>query len=797
MLVVLAVSASLVSCELLGIADNPVSPRLKVKASSMTVKVGDTKKCPVSASTKAKLLYASSDETIATVDANGLVTGVKEGDAVITVVATNQEGSDLFLEESAIVTVKVVNEAVALLEDAKEEKASVSITYTLNGTEKTALFKRVGDDYVLQSSVDGSGIVPYLTPIANDEQEEASGEGESDGEDIFENLDSDVEEDWNFDDIEDDPDAANIDWDDDDEGDDDEGDVDDGDIDDDDWADAEVGDDDGDADDDADAGARAWTRADGEADDDEVGKDLLFGLTIKATDVDILQTQFNTATGTYTEVQADDSDADGNTAAFVGLKVNGKQVAVNPQRSLTRAGNKVEILIKTITLSKSKYKLKKDKKFILQATLRPINATNKNVKWTSSSSKIANAKKDKNGTNIKKCKVTGLEKGKATITCQATKGNKKKTCKVEVYVPVAGVQIQPKGGITLTVGQTYTLKASISPSDASNKKVTFKSDNPGVATVTSKGKVTAKKAGTAKITVTTDDGKKTRTCTITVTDKPKVQLSKTSLNLTVGDSETLTATVSPAGSNQTVTWASSDTSVATVKDGLVTAVKAGKATITCTATNGTSDTSDDVKATCEVTVKDDVIAVTGVSLSQKTLSLKVGSSATLTATVAPTDATDQAVTWSSDKESVATIFAGTDGKATIYAEGAGEATITVTTNDGSKTATCVVTVTDTDPDIAVTGVTLDQETLILDTGGTATLTATIAPEDATDQTVTWSSDKESVATVDKNGKITAVAAGEATITVKTNDGGFTATCKVTVLDANSATIDVTMGEEDL
>ena len=191
------------------------------------------------------------------------------------------------------------------------------------------------------------------------------------------------------------------------------------------------------------------------------------------------------------------------------------------------------------------------------------------------------------------------------------------------------------------------------------------------------------------------------------------------------------------------------------------------------------------------------IAVTGVSLSQKTLSLKVGSSATLTATVAPTDATDQAVTWSSDKESVATIFAGTDGKATIYAEGAGEATITVTTNDGSKTATCVVTVTDTDPDIAVTGVTLDQETLILDTGGTATLTATIAPGDATDQAVTWSSDKESVATVDKDGKITAVAAGEATITVKTNDGGFTATCKVTVLDANSATIDVTMGEEDL
>ena len=612
MMLVLVMSVGLTSCELLGIADNPVSPRLKVKASSMTVKVGDTKKCPVSASTKAKLLYASSDETIATVDANGLVTGVKEGDAVITVVATNQEGSDLFLEESAIVTVKVVNEAVALLEDAKEEKASVSITYTLNGTEKTALFKRVGDDYVLQSSVDGSGIVPYLTPIANDEQEEASGEGESDGEDIFENLDSDVEEDWNFDDIEDDPDAANIDWADDDEGDDDEGDVDDGDIDDDDWADAEVGDgdddadgdDDGDAgdDDDDEAGARAWTRADGEADDDEVGKDLLFGLTIKATDVDILQTQFNTATGTYTEVQADDSDADGNTAAFVGLKVNGKQVAVNPQRSLTRASSKRVMKITKITLKTKKKELKKGNSFTLKANVEPKNATDKSLKWISSKKKIAKVSAKKLTATIKKdgirkCSVKAIAKGNVTITCKATQGNKKKTCKVEVYVPVAGVKISPRSK-TLTVGQTCTLKASISPSDASNKKVTFTSSNPGVATVTASGKVTAKKAGTAEVTVKTNDGKKTRTCTITVTDKPKVQLSKTSLNLTVGDSETLTATVSPAGSDQTVIWTSSDTSVATVKDGLVTAVKAGKATITCTAKDG------ETSATCAVTVTD-------------------------------------------------------------------------------------------------------------------------------------------------------------------------------------------------
>ena len=105
---------------------------------------------------------------------------------------------------------------------------------------------------------------------------------------------------------------------------------------------------------------------------------------------------------------------------------------------------------------------------------------------------------------------------------------------------------------------------------------------------------------------------------------------------------------------------------------------------------------------------------------------------------------------------------------------AGEATITVTTEDGGKTATCKVTVSETS--VAVTGVTLNKTELILDTGGSETLTATVAPADATNQKVTWKSDKPEIATVDDNGKVTAVKAGEATVTVTTQDGGKTATC---------------------
>ena len=121
---------------------------------------------------------------------------------------------------------------------------------------------------------------------------------------------------------------------------------------------------------------------------------------------------------------------------------------------------------------------------------------------------------------------------------------------------------------------------------------------------------------------------------------------------------------------------------------------------------------------------------------------------------------------------------------------AGEATITVTTEDGGKTATCKVTVSETS--VAVTGVTLNKTELILDTGGSETLTATVAPADATNQKVTWKSDKPEIATVDDNGKVTAVKAGTATVTVTTRDGGKTATCRVTVSDREIKVTEITL-----
>ena len=168
------------------------------------------------------------------------------------------------------------------------------------------------------------------------------------------------------------------------------------------------------------------------------------------------------------------------------------------------------------------------------------------------------------------------------------------------------------------------------------------------------------------------------------------------------------------------------------------------------------------------------VTVTGVTLNKTDLMLEIGGSETLTATVAPADATNKNVTWKSSDATVATV--DDNGKVTGVA--AGEATITVTTEEGGKTATCRVTVSATS--VAVTGVTLNKTELTLETGGSETLTATVAPDDATNQNVTWKSDNPEIVTVDATGKVTGVAIGEATITVTTEDGGKTATCKVAV-----------------
>lgn len=167
------------------------------------------------------------------------------------------------------------------------------------------------------------------------------------------------------------------------------------------------------------------------------------------------------------------------------------------------------------------------------------------------------------------------------------------------------------------------------------------------------------------------------------------------------------------------------------------------------------------------------VPATGITLNHSTLSLAVGGSVALTATLTPENATD-AVVWSSNNKEIAEV----SNNGTVTAKALGTATITATV--GSYTATCEVTVA-----VPVTGVSLDKATMSLTAGSTGTLTATITPENATNKNLTWTSDNEAVVAV-SDGVVSAVAAGTANITVTTADGGKTATCVVTVTRRSSS-----------
>ena len=387
-------------------------------------------------------------------------------------------------------------------------------------------------------------------------------------------------------------------------------------------------------------------------------------------------------------------------------------------------------------------------------------------------------------------KVTALKAGTATITVTTTDGGKTAKCEVTVkakIIPVTSVSLD-KTSLEMVEGGELTLVATVNPDNATDKSVSWTSSDASVASVVN-GKVTALKAGTATITVTTTDGGKTASCAVTVKTKlvgvTSVSLDKTTAELTEGDELTLTATVNPDNAtDKSVTWSSSDSSVASVANGKVTALKAGTATITVTTTDGGKT------AKCEVTVKAKIIPVTSVSLDKTSLEMVEGGELTLVATVNPDNATDKSVSWTSSDASVASVV---NGKVTALK--AGTATITVTTTDGGKTASCAVTVKT--KLVGVTSVSLDKTTAELTEGDELTLTATVNPDNATDKSVTWSSSDSSVASV-VNGKVTALKAGTATITVTTTDGGKTASCAVTVkakyVAVSSVSLDKTSAE---
>ena len=246
-----------------------------------------------------------------------------------------------------------------------------------------------------------------------------------------------------------------------------------------------------------------------------------------------------------------------------------------------------------------------------------------------------------------------------------------------------------------------------------------------------------------------------------------ITLEPASVELVDGESVTITAIITPDdATNKQVKWTSSSPSILVSDGRITTSFKQGTPT---TLINGkpalgqgtiTATTEDGGKmAKCQVTVYAKTIAVTSIRLTESSLQLARGESHSLTVTVHPDNATDKAVQWTSSDNSVASV----DQKGTVTAVGVGEATITASA--GGFSASCSVNVS-----IPVSSISLDSNLLLLTKGSVAVLTATISPDDATDKTVQWSSDNPSVATVDQNGRVTAVDAGNADVADPFLDG---------------------------
>lgn len=369
----------------------------------------------------------------------------------------------------------------------------------------------------------------------------------------------------------------------------------------------------------------------------------------------------------------------------------------------------------------------------------------------------------------------------ANVTVSGNGDIKKQTGSGQISVSVAGVSLD-KTEIVLVEGSSEKLTATVEPTNATNKNVTWSSDHEAIATVDQNGTVTARRGGQATITVTTADGSKTATCTVRVKIQigepvQSVGLNKTELALEVGKTGTLEAKVEPSdATNKNVTWSSSNSEVATVDNGVVTAVSAGEAIITVTTEDGAKT------ATCKVTVNaPQTVPVTGVTLDKTSLDLKTGDNTTLTATVNPESATNKDVTWISDKPEIAAVEGGT-----VTAKAAGTAIIAVTTIDGGKIATCKVTVTP--KTVPVSSIQVQGKGVIY-VGDTTKLTATITPDGASNKAVTWDSQNKDIATVDQQGNVKALKVGTATITATAQDGsGISGSFVVTVQQADTTAL---------
>jgi uncharacterized protein YjdB len=462
-----------------------------------------------------------------------------------------------------------------------------------------------------------------------------------------------------------------------------------------------------------------------------------------------------------------------STGVVTGVAAGTATITVTSEgKSGTATVTVVPIPVARVTVSPAQPNVTVGQTIQLDAAAEAANGqalTGRTATWTSGAPGVASV----SSTGV----VTGLAPGTAVIfaNIDGVIGSSSVTVR---EVPVASVVVTPTTS-TIVVGASTQLSVSVrdaSGAELPGRFVGWTSSDETVAIVSSAGRVTALKVGTATITASSDGKSGTATVTVTAAPVATVTVTPATASLTVGQTATLAAETRDANgtvlTGRQVTWSTSNASVATVSNGVVTATGPGTATITAT--------SEGKTGTAAITVS--AVPVATVTVAPGTLPLVVGQTGTLTATTR--DASNNVlpgrdITWSTSNANVATVSAGV-----VTATGPGTATITAASEGKTGTATVNVTA------VPVASVSVTPATVSLTTGGTQQVTAT--PRDAQGNAlarpVTWQTGNANVATVTQGGLITAVGPGTTTVTATSEGKVGTVTVTVTAPAVGSVNV---------
>ncbi|MBP7179682.1 MAG: Ig-like domain-containing protein [Dysgonomonadaceae bacterium] len=425
-------------------------------------------------------------------------------------------------------------------------------------------------------------------------------------------------------------------------------------------------------------------------------------------------------------------------------------------------------VVTSISFDKNEISIKVGESETLKVIHEPSDLPVPSYTWESSNEDVA---------TITNGKVTAMSVGEATIKVTAAELGLSASCKIKVNPVEAETIVLNTTNQELKIGDEFQLTATIEPENTTDKSITWESNDDKIATVTEEGLVKAVGVGKAIITVTS--GNVSVTCNIEVEpiQVTGISLSHEDIEIEITDEFELQATISPEdATNKKIIWSSSDEKIAKVSEnGLITGLGEGKTIITAK--------SEDGGHTAQVNV---TVNIKGIKLVPNNISLAFPNGGEIIYVFSHNNKVYLGATWTSDNPEIAAVTAVTEygvgtNRALIKAKGEGETIITATSAGGLKTATCTVKV----EKIKVQQIVINHSSLSLLPTETKQLSALVYPENAYNKELNWSSSNPTVASITQDGLLQANQVGSTTITVKSQDGGATATCTVNVDDITS------------